>query len=93
MKKPKDKWKPDRWGTEKHGAILENLKVIRGATNALERSIVRNSINMDLDYDNLLIAVEAMYAILELDKLALDNARRRTSHMQKVREVENRRAS
>jgi hypothetical protein len=89
VSKNKDRWKPHTWGTTKRNEIGENLEIIRGMTRALERSITRNSINMDIDYNNLFTAVDDMYKLLELDKLALDNQRRQRAHKQKVREAEN----
>jgi hypothetical protein len=81
----KNKWQPEKWGTEKRTEVKRMLSVIYGQTRQLERCLVHNSSNIDITYDNLFTAVDSMYNLLELDKLALDNNRREKEHKQKVR--------
>lgn len=85
----KNKWYPLNWPTHKRQAVGDKLEVVKGATRAVERGFVRNSILLDEDYDRLLTAVSDLYGLLELDVLAEDNRKRTERHKHTVNRSRN----
>lgn len=85
----KNKWQPKNWPSTKRQAIGEQIGLIKFATFAVEQSVVRGSIMLDDDYDELLTYVSDLYGLLELDKLAEDNRKRSERHKHSVNRSRN----
>ncbi len=78
----KDLWRPQDIDLR---AVKDMVEIIRGMCKRLEREAHLQSINLDLTYGNMFTAIEDLYGILNIDKLAADNKRRHDKHMKETR--------
>lgn len=70
----KERWKPAKIDKE---ALEEQVRKARHYLKQVETNSKIGSINVDIDYGELFDAVEALYGIIGIGRLAEDNAKRK----------------
>lgn len=81
-RKNKDLWKPNELD---HEEIHKHTELIINRVRAIQRN--QRSINVDIDYEQLVKSVSELHDMLQLTNLKADNRRRFLATMEKVRKV------
>jgi hypothetical protein len=80
----KDLWEPKKIDRK---AVDDKVTLAVHYLRKIPLDVQRQSILLDLDYNAAFEAVESLYGLLQMDRLAQDNERRKQIHMDAVRKA------